>query len=248
VGALSEHFRSEGPGRESEWARQRRWFIKAKHDHQRREEIADKIEDGVAALATEVVMATQTQIQTFEVKLDSYDAATVAALMENQELIDAVTDRIADMLTRAYVMQDGRRVFKTEDGTQVFDEFGVEVPPDELDPDLIDDNRPTYEAYAADVESLALLESDRTQILEFQQQVDAAREQIADGELSEADLEGLDADLLDAMPPAIRGQVPGLEPTTPQQHSIPEVADKSTAPTMRTQSIETTGPAPLPFQ
>jgi len=150
--ALSEHFKSEGPGRESEWARQRRWFIKAKHDHQRREEIADKIEDGVAALATEVVMATQTQIQTFEVKLDSYDAATVTALMENQELIDAVTDRIADILTRAYVMQDGRRVFKTEDGTQVFDEFGTEVSADELDRELIGDNRPTYEEYAADVE------------------------------------------------------------------------------------------------
>jgi len=248
MGALVEQFKSEDRSRHSEWLRQQRWFIKAKQDHQRREEIADKIENGVAAFAVETVMATQTQIKSFEVKLDSYDAATVAALMENQELIDAVQDRIVSMLARAYVMQDGRRVFKTEDGAQVFDEFGVEVPPEELDPDLIDDSRPTYEEYAADVEALAVLEAERTQILEFQEQVDAAREDIADGEISEADLEDLDADLLDAMPSTVRSHVAGLETTAPQAKLTTEATDQPTAPTRHAQSVETSSPAPAPFQ
>jgi len=245
--ALGEHFKSEDRGRHSEWLRQQRWFIKARQDHQRREEIADKIENSVTALATEVVMATQTQIKSFEVKLDSYDEATVVALMENQELIDAVQDRISDMLARAYFMDDGRRVFKTEDGTQVFDEFGVEVSPDDLDPDLIDDNRPTYEEYAADVAALAALEAGRTEIIEFQERVDAAREDIADGEISEAELEELDAELLDAMPPTVRGHVSGLEPTTLQTNRTVEAADQPTAPTRHTQSFETASPAPAPF-
>lgn len=90
MGALVEHFKSDDRSRHSDWLQQQRWFIKARQDHQRREEIADRSEDGVAALASEVVMATQAQIKSFEVKLDSYDEATVVALMENQDLIDAV--------------------------------------------------------------------------------------------------------------------------------------------------------------
>jgi len=246
--ALGEHFKSEDRSRHSEWLRQQRWFIKARHDHQRREEIADKIEDGVAAFAVETVMATQSQIKSFDVKLDSYDEATVIALMENQELIDAVQDRLADMLARAYVMDDGRRVFKTQDGTQVFDESGAEVPAEELDPDLIDDSRPTYEEYAADVEALAALEVDRTQILEFQERVDATREDIADGEVSEAELEALDAELLDAMPPTVRGHVLGLEATATPVISATKTAEQPTAPQRHAHSAETANPAPTPFQ
>jgi len=245
MGILGEQFKSEDRSRHSEWLRGQRWFIKARQDHQRREEIAEKIEDGVAALAAETVMASQAQIISFETRLDSYDEATVVALMENQELIDATRDRISDMLARAYVMEDGRRVFRTEDGTQVFDEFGVEVAAEELDPGLIGDNRPTYEDYAADVEALAALEAERTQILEFQERVDAAREDIADGEISEAELEELDADLLDIMPPAVREHVAGLEAGTPQAN---RTTDQPTAPTRHAQSVETASPAPVPFQ
>jgi len=172
--------------------------------------------------------------------------------MENQELIEAVQNRIVDMLARAYVMDDGRRVFKTEDGTQVFDEFGAEVPPEELDPDLIDASRPTYEEYAADVAALAALEAERTQILEFQEQVDAAREQIADGQISEAELEDLDADLMDAMPPAVRSNVVGLEAETPKEIRSTEVTDQPaaahTAPQRQAQSVEATNPMPVPFR
>lgn len=247
MGALGEQFR-RGDRSHSEWLRQQRWFIKAGEDHQRREKSADKIEDGVAALAAETIMATQAQIKSFEMRLDSYDEATVIALMENQELIDAIADRIADILARAYVMEDGRRVFKTEDGMQVFDEFGEEVSPEDLDPELIEDSRPTYEAYAADMEALAALEAERTQILEFQEQVDAAREQIVDGEISEADLEDLDADLMEAMPPAVRVHVPELEGTAHQANRTAEVRDQPTAPTRHAQTIEAAGPALAPFQ
>ena len=239
--AIREHFRSEGQGRESEWARQRKWFIKARHDHQRREEIADKHEDGVAALAAETVMATQAQIERFEVKLDSYDQATVAALMENQELLDAVQDRISDMLAQAYVMEDGRRVFGTEDGTQVFDEFGVEVGADELDPLLVGDQHPTWEAYAAERASEQALIAERGEILEFQERLDAAREQVAEGDITVSDLEELDAELLDIMPDSVRAHA-GLEVRSPEAETT--VAPHSATPAMQTTAL----PTPTAFQ
>ena len=41
------------------------------------------------------------------------------------------------MLAKAYVLDDGRRVFETADGARVYDEFGEFVPPEIIDPDLI---------------------------------------------------------------------------------------------------------------
>lgn len=212
---LGNHFSIEGRGRQTEWARQRRWFIKAKQDQQRREEIADKLEDNVMAVATEAIMATQMQIEEFTVKLDTYDEATVVALMENQKRLDAVQARIDTFLAQAYVMEDGRRVFVTEDGTQVFDEFGVEVAPNELDFSLIPETAPKWETVKADIDILQNLKAERAEILEFQDRVDAARERVAEGDISESDLEALDAELVDLMPASVREHVPGMEKPMP---------------------------------
>lgn len=228
---LGEHFASDDRGRHSEWLRQQQWFIKARQDTQHRDTLEDKAEQNASAFATAVVMATATQIEEFEVKLDSYDEATVIALMENQELLDAVNARIDALLAQAYVMDDGRRVFRTEDGAQVFDEFGGEVTTEELNPDLIDPSYPTWEAFSAEVDQRQELTQQRTEILEFQEKVDSAHEQIAEGEISEADLESLDADLLDAMPLAVRDHVAGLEPVT----AAPDLTVNATAPTAMSQ-------------
>ena len=176
-------------------------------------------------------MAAPIQIEEFEIKLDSYDEAIVTALMENQELLDAVRDEIATMLSQAYVLEDGRRVFKTEDGTQIFDEFGTEVQADEVDPLQIDDSLPTWEAFSAKNDLEQSLEAERAQIFEFQEKVDAAREQIAEGDISEADLDALDADLLDTMPPVVRDHVAGIEPVAP----APDLTADATAPTAMSQ-------------
>ncbi|MEP5730830.1 MAG: hypothetical protein ABJL67_15840 [Sulfitobacter sp.] len=202
---LTEHFASEGPGRTSEWARQRQWFIKAKHDHQRREGQAEKLDDTTSALSAAVAFASEVQIAEFKVKLDTYDKATVEALMKNQELLDEVQARLEDLRDRAYVLEDGRRVFRTEDGAQVFDEYGTEVGQDEIDPIMIGDDRPSWEAFSEGLEQEAALTAERTQILEFQDEVDAARERVDGGEISEAELAELDAELLEMMPDAVRG-------------------------------------------
>ena len=228
---LGEHFASDDRGRHSEWLRQQRWFIKARQDNQRRDTVEDKAEQDASAFGTAVVMASSIQIEEFEIKLDSYDGAVVAALMENQELLDAVRNEIAAMLAQAYVLEDGRRVFKTEDGTQVFDEFGTEIHADEVDPLQIDDSLPTWEAFSAKNDLEQSLEAERAQIFEFQEKVDAARDQIAEGDISETDLEALDADLLDAMPLAVRDHVAGLESVSAE----PDLKADATAPTAMSQ-------------
>lgn len=243
---LGEHFASDDRGRHSEWLRQQQWFIKARQDNQRRDTIEDKAEQNASDFASAVVMATATQIEDFEIKLDSYDEATVIALMENQELMDAVNARIDALLAQAYVMDDGRRVFRTEDGEQVFDEFGGEVSAEELNPDLIDPSYPTWEAFSAEVDQRQELTQQRTEILEFQEKVDSAREQIAEGEISEADLDALDADLLDAMPLAVRDHVAGLEPVA----AVADLTVDATAPTAMSQiqNAVVSAVVPNPFQ
>lgn len=211
--SLGSHF-SHVSRRNSERAHQQRWFIKARENHQKHEEMADKLEDDAIALAVEVIMATEQQIYDFEVKLDQYDAATVTALMENQKQLDAVNAQIEDMLSRAYVMEDGRRVFKTIDGTQVFDEFREEVSRDELDFDLIGDDLPKWELYDEDFKLREKLELKKDEILKFQNKVDTFHEKAAKGGLTEKDIEEMEADLEEFAPEEVKVHMPGYKKST----------------------------------
>ncbi len=202
---LGEHFSSDDRSRHSEWLLRRQWFIKARYQQERQRGITEKLDDEILSLATEAVMATEMQIEEFKVKLDTYDEATVFALMENQEQLDAVNAQILAMLERAYVMDDGRRVFKTEDGTQVFDEQGTEVTRDELDFDLISPSAPTWEQRMELLGKRDQLTTERKQILEF----DKARENVAEGKISSDELDELDSELSEAAPPLVKKQMPG---------------------------------------
>lgn len=208
---LGEHFKTDDRSRHSDWLRQQRWFIKSKHEQVRRDDIADKQEQSMLSLAGDVMMATEIQIEKFKVELDVYDEATVKALMENRQALDLVNAQLEDMLERAYVMEDGRRVFKTEDGTQVFDESGKEISRDELEFDRITPDMPTWEAFSEGVERLDNLETERGQILEFQEKVDAARERVADGKITKEELDDLGSELSNATPASVKRHMPGFD-------------------------------------
>lgn len=233
---LGEHFRSNDRSRHGDWLRQQRWFIKSKQDREQRREVSDKLDEEITTFATSVIMATDIEITQFKLKLDSYDEATVAALMENQEQLDAVHAEVESMLLQAYVIEDGRRVFKTEDGTQVFDEFGTEIGPKELDFELIASDRPTWEAFSAGKELEAELKNEREQMHTFQEKVDATREEIADGDAPKSELDKLDAELEALMPPSVKALVPELDPAT----STPDLKLKFAVPA---RSISQASPA-----
>ncbi len=206
---LGEHFRDNNRSRHTNWLRRQRrqWFIKARRDHARKEDLVDNQANEILSFAVETVMATQIQIEQFEArldiyearldayeaKLDAYDSAITAALMENRELLDLLNARmiqvnadIQGMLDRAYKMEDGRRAFKSEDGITVIDEHGKIVPLDELDPNLIPNNGDTKELYLdrLNIESevaaaITSANGNREQLLNAENEVGVKKDQLA---------------------------------------------------------------------
>ena len=237
---LGEHFSSDDQSRHSEWLRRRQWFIKAKQDHHRKEEIADRQDDEILTFATEAVIATQIQIKEFEARIDAYEAkldtydqkltaydiAITKALVENTNLLEFIEQQLADvdaellsLLAQAFVLEDGRRVFKSEDGSYVIDENDKQVTRDEVDFDLV--TGPTAETYLSKkLEKTRLLEAqtdaldERDKLHSAQDKIDAlkndvsdarlkigeARTVIAEGDITLDELEDLDSELEDAMP------------------------------------------------
>ncbi len=247
---LVDHFRSDDRNRHSNWLRQQRWFIKARQEHHRKEDIADKLDDEILSIAIEATVAAEIQIRefesrmdAFETRLDKYDArldahntAITKALMENRELLDLLSERLLqvetdlqNMLDRAYVMEDGTRVFKSEDGVTVIDEFGKTVDREILDPNLVPNNGDTSERYlerltfkqeTLEIESNALVNRQKLHdaadnIVELKERSAVAhtkiseyRERIKDGGLTVEEIEEFDAELLDAMPPSTLPTLP----------------------------------------
>ncbi|MEL7281869.1 MAG: hypothetical protein AAGK79_16035 [Pseudomonadota bacterium] len=186
----------------------KKWFIAAKDRREKKEVIKDREEEQLADLATAMELATEAQIDAFEVKLDAYDVATTKALMHNQEALDAVNLQIQSLLLRAHQLEDGRRIFKTEDGTQVFDEHGNEVGADIILPEAISNDRPNWESYQAQIEARESLTEERNSLHEYQDKLDEARDAARSGELTQQELDDLDADLQDTMPPSVAKHLP----------------------------------------
>lgn len=189
----------------------RKWFIAARENRDRKEKITEEAEQALLDLVTTVVLATEIEIITFQAKLDTYDEATVIALMENQQLLDAVNERIADTLSRAHVLEDGRRVFKTENGLQVFDEHGEQVDESVIHPDQIDDSKPTWEAFEGELKLEEQLQSERQGLIEYQEKLDNARERSNSDDFTKKELDELESELEADMPPAVAKHIPGMK-------------------------------------
>lgn len=233
---LASQFGGHTHSRVLEMARREHWFIKAREDKKRKEAEADRSEADMGDLGAAAVLATPTQIEQFEVRLDELDAATIEALEKNricmedvQRLLLEVDQDIQWMLDQTHMMEDGRRVFLTRDRTQAFDEFGAEVFETELDFDLISQTAPAYEDYAEKVELRGTLQeefdsltAERQTLLDFQDRLDEAREQISDGPITANGLEALDAELDELMPSSVARHLPenelsGLDLPKPEQ-------------------------------
>lgn len=212
--------------------RRKRDVIRQRHDRERKEELDDKAEAAAGAMAMAVVSsppASAQQIAAFEADLTTYDAATVDALIANTRELSRVRAQMDAMLAQAFIMEDGRRVFKTEDGTQVFDEFGVEVGLDELDPAEIPDSSPRWEEYAPLLTLESELEQEREILLDYQQQLDEAREALVEGEITEAELEELQARLIENMPEAVRERLPDDHPAAQVEATVQAAAEPNTS-------------------
>lgn len=222
---LSEHFSAGDRTESSEQLRRRHWFIKSRQDKAREEMLDERAEKNVTAFSASVIVATEIEIKAFEIKLDDYDEAIVISLMENAKRLDDVARRLLDVedqieqaLAQAYVMEDGRRVFLTEDRSQAFDEHGTKVSHDELDYVLVPTNNDTWESFSeyktereAHLKAQENLILERKDIFEFQTKVDNAHEKISDGKIGKVDLDDLAAELDAATPASVKAHVPSFD-------------------------------------
>lgn len=166
---------------------------KVRHDDEER----DRWEQSLSALAT------PKEVAAFEIRLDSYDAATIAALLDNRHAFDRSQEQLERLRADAFKLPDGRRVFATAKGDEVFDESGARVGRDVIDPQAIPAGKPTYEDLVAVQGARQRLDQKHNELLAFQAQLDAMRERVGKGDLSKKDLDGLAADLEAGLPPAV---------------------------------------------
>lgn len=185
---------------------------------QKQDEHRNDLSD-IADLSATII--TNEQAETFRAELNTYDAATVDALLANEKALDAINDQLEAVLLQAHVLEDGRRVFKTEDGTQVFDEFGVELGAETISPDEIDDNRPTWEEFSDLLHQRDALHNERTDLLDFQGELDEAREQLDGGEMTQDEYDRLRERLANDAPESVLARLghdaPGPAASVPPQ-------------------------------
>ncbi|MVA97967.1 hypothetical protein GN330_12000 [Nitratireductor sp. CAU 1489] len=172
-----------------------------------------------------MAMITIDEANEFRIELDTYDAATIAALQENERQLIHTREEMDRLLAKAHVLPDGRRVFKTDDGLRVFDEHGEELFGDVIAPGEIDDRRPRWEKFETQWQRLESLEHERTDILDYQQKLDDARERLDEGNLTRGEYEQLREGLKADMPGAVRAQIPDLA----RDHDAEAAPDSVTA-------------------
>lgn len=189
--------------RSAAYRREQERFFKEADRRLKEDRREERIDGDLADLSSVAVMASDQDLAELRIALDRYDAATVEALMMNEQQLEEVRARIQGMLDEAYVLPDGRRVFKSADG-RVFDEHGIELGADELDPSLIEDWRPGYEEYRDAIELRSALNQERADLLDYQDRIDGAREKLEGDDVTEQDIKDIRDDLDTSMPMAVR--------------------------------------------
>lgn len=181
-----------------------------REQEERREKRADAVEADADFIDLASVAITTEQAEVFQAELDIYQAATVEALLENEKALELVDDKLELLMRKAHVLEDGRRVFKTEDGLRVFDEDGNELGKEIIDPDDIADDRPRWETIEGILDQREALQSEREQLFDFQERLDSAQERLDSGEMTQKEFDRIREDLTSSAPEVIKSKVPEL--------------------------------------
>lgn len=141
-------------------------------------------------------------------RIDWHQTALVQALVANREEREQAQQRLDEMLGEAFVLPDGRRVFRTQDGLRVFDEDGEEVPLDDLDPDMIEDWRPDAESFFDTRAEFEALEEEHDALFAYQEALEDTETKLESGALSQSDLSEIETLLNEAAPDRLRRYLP----------------------------------------
>lgn len=159
--------------------------------------------DEVADFAATVISLEQSEL--FQSEINVFHEASYEALAQIDAEIDLLDEKIENILDNAHTLEDGRRVFKTEDGTRVFDEFGQLVETQIIDPIEISDELERWEVFDDLTNNRSLLLKERGAVIDFQSKTDHADERLNSGELSTAEYNDLRDELYNTAPDRVRG-------------------------------------------
>ncbi|MEO0384564.1 MAG: hypothetical protein AAF234_13535 [Pseudomonadota bacterium] len=176
--------------------------FKAERDRKARKDEARNDSAEIADLGGMAITAVQAE--TFRVELETYQTATIEALELNREALDQARQRLAETLAQAFILEDGRRVFKTEDGQRVIDEFGEDVSPEIIAPEHIPDHHPTAETFFEQLGHVRALEQEQTDLLEFQSELDDLDALLDGGDMTVRELDEAREHLRQNAPEAVR--------------------------------------------
>jgi len=210
-------------GADAEAHRRAVLFHQAERERERKQRKDDARNDSAEIGDLGGMAITAAQAKTFQIEINEYQTATVEALEQNRMVLDRAREKLAETLAQAYTLEDGRRVFKSEDGQRVIDEFGNEVQPDIVDPDEIPNHLPSAEQFLAERGTVLELEAERSGLLEFQDKLDEMDALLDSGEMTVRELDEVREHLRDSAPDAVRARLSGLEPQ--------EISPSSLAPT-----------------
>lgn len=177
---------------------------KKKEEEERRAEALDRA-------AAAFLRASPSRVASFQRTLDQYRTGATQALIRNEREQTEVAMRMQAQLDQAFVLDDGRHVFKTEDGQRVFDEHGVEIGEDEIHPDEIGDHLGSWENFQETKAERDRLQEEHDAILDYEEKLDEAQEALEDGDITNGQLDALESELEAEMPPSVRDAL-GIQP------------------------------------
>jgi len=190
-----------------------KWFIASKHQQEQNELKQEKAEDEFFDLAASVILADPIEVEAFKADLDTYDALTIEAIMENREILEALYLEQDAALENAYQLDDGTYVFKSEDGIRVFDKEGKQLSAEIADPNQIPDHHTTHEAWQDIRNKIHKHEIIDQKLLDYQEKLDTTRERLDDGELTQDEFDELKDGIKNDMPIEVRRKLPDYDPS-----------------------------------
>ncbi|GAA6210958.1 hypothetical protein NBRC116602_06980 [Hyphomicrobiales bacterium 4NK60-0047b] len=181
-----------------------------------------------------VVLASQDDIQSFQNILDEYESKATERILDLQNQLDQQLIKQQEMLNNAYVLPDGRRVFKYKNTDKIIDEFGKKVSSDVIDTDFIPDHHPDGETYQSTFDNISKTREQRKEAIEFRDRVNEMQDEIDQGKVSEDRLNDLKSEFDDIMPDSLRPEE-HVQPEKPSVNTTAsEVEQKAIIPTNNT--------------
>ncbi|MBO6814511.1 MAG: hypothetical protein JJ891_06605 [Rhizobiaceae bacterium] len=222
----------------------KKWFIASKQEKEEKRAKQEQALDDFVDLATGAILLDVVEIEAYKLELETYDIATIEAITENNEILEELYLERERLLNNAHILENGRRVFKTQDGKRVFDEQGNPISEDVVHPDEVPNHTTTYEELQSIADQIDKHKAIADGLAGYQLKLDEARERLDSGKLTQDEFDEIKDDLEQTMPIEVRHKLPGYD-SSKELNAKPEISTNAPAPTLSSTDM-TIDPALVP--